>query len=100
MAEVVPEEARKVVDALNRVEEIEDPVARAVAVSQVLKDFKERAPQLREMQRVAIDLLRAQDVSYRQIAAQLGMSLGAVQNIERGHGSAWGTKPRKKPVTE
>jgi len=100
MAEDNTEEARQVIDALNQVEAIDDPVERAVAVSQVLKDYKLRAPKLRDFQREAIVLLRAQEVSYRQIADRLGISLGAVQNIERGHGSAWGTKPRKKPAAE
>lgn len=94
----VTEEAREVIDALKRIEEMEDPVERAVAVSEVLADYKERAPELREMQRQAIEVMRAKDVSYRQIAARLKISLGAVQNIERGHGSGWGTKPRTKPA--
>lgn len=102
MAEDVTEEAQKVIDALKRIEEMEDPVERAVAVSEVLADYKERAPELREMQRQAIELMRAEDppVSYRKIAARLKLPLGVVQNIERGHGSAWGTKSRVKPAEE
>lgn len=100
MAEDFTEEAQQVIDALKRIEEIEDPVERAVAISEVLADYKERAPQLREMQRQAIEVMRANNVSYRKIAARLKLSLGAVQNIERGHGSAWGTKSRAKPAEE
>lgn len=102
MAEDVTEEAQEVIDALKRIEEMEDPIERAVAVSEVLADYKERAPELREMQRQAIEALRAEDppVSYRKIAARLKLPLGVVQNIERGHGSAWGTKPRKKPAED
>lgn len=100
MTDDVTEEAQQVIDALKRIEEMEDPVERAVAVGEVLADYKERAPELREMQRQAIEFLRSHDVSYRQIAARLKISLGAVQNIERGHGSAWGTKPRRKPSEE
>lgn len=96
MADDFTEEAQQVIDALKRIEQIEDPVERAVAVSEVLADYKERAPQLREMQRQAIEVMRANNVSYRKIADRLKLSLGAVQNIERGHGSGWGTKPRKK----
>jgi DNA-directed RNA polymerase specialized sigma24 family protein len=98
----VTEEARRVIDALDQVEEMEDPIERAVAASEVLADYKERAPQMRELQRQAIEMMRAEDppVSYRKIAARLKISLGAVQNIERGHGSAWGTKPRKKTAEE
>jgi DNA-directed RNA polymerase specialized sigma24 family protein len=96
----VTEEARRVIDALDQVGEIEDPIERAVAASEVLADYKERAPQLRELQRQAIEVMRSQGVSYRKIAARLKLSLGAVQNIERGHGSAWGTKSRAKAAEE
>lgn len=100
MADDVTEEARQVIDALRHLEEIGDPVQRAVAISQVLKDYDERAPKLRDLRRETVLQLRAEKVSYRKIAAMLGVSLGTVQNIERGHGSAWGTKPRKKADTE
>jgi hypothetical protein len=96
------EEARRVIDALDQVGEIEDPIERAVAASEVLADYKKRAPELRELQRRAIEAMRAEDppVSYRNIADRLKISLGAVQNIERGHGSGWGTKPRKKEASD
>ena len=100
MAEDFTEEAQQVIDALKRIELIEDPVERAVAISEVLADYKERAPQLRELQRQAIEAMRADGVSYRKIADRLKLSLGAVQNIERGHGSGWGTKPRKKEASD
>ena len=100
MAEDETEEARGVSDALKRVEEIDDPVQRAVAISEVLRDYEKRAPKLRDLRREAVLAMRAEGVSYRKIAAKLGVSLGTVQNIERGHGSAWGTKPRSKPAEE
>ena len=96
----VTEEARRVIDALKQIDEMEDPVERAVAASEVLANYKKRAPHLRELQRQAIAAMRAEEKSYRQIAARLKLSLGAVQNIERGHGSAWGTKSRAKPTEE
>ena len=71
-----------------------------MAISEVLADYKERAPQLRELQRQAIEVMRANKVPYRQIAERLKLPLGVVQNIERGHGSGWGTKSRKKPAEE
>jgi ribosomal 50S subunit-associated protein YjgA (DUF615 family) len=102
MADDITREAQQVVDALKKVEEIEDPIERAVAIGEVLADYKERAPQLRELQRQAIEVMRAEDppVSYRRIAERLKLPLGVVQNIERGHGSGWGTKSRKKPAEE
>jgi|SRR5688572_23041425 len=100
MAEDETKEARGVSDALKRVEEIDDPIQRAVAISEVLRDYEKRAPKLRDLRREAVLAMRAEGVSYRKIAAKLGVSLGTVQNIERGHGSAWGTKPRSKPAEE
>jgi DNA-directed RNA polymerase specialized sigma24 family protein len=100
MADDITREAQQVVDALKQVEAIEDPIERAVAISEVLADYKERAPQLRELQRQAIEVMRADKVPYRQIAERLKLPLGVVQNIERGHGSGWGTKSRKKPAEE
>lgn len=84
-------------DALAELEAMTDPQARAVAIGQVLADHAERAPRLRELRRAVVLELREQNVSYRKIADQLGVSLGTVQDIERGHSGAWGTKPRKKP---
>lgn len=93
----VNEEAQRVFDALAALEAIPDPGERAAAISQVLADHVERGPRLRELRRQVVLDLREQKVSYRKIAAQLGVSLGTVQDIERGHSGAWGTRPRKKP---
>lgn len=100
MADDVGEEAQRVFDALSEVEAIEDPIARAVVISKVLADHDERAPRLRDLRREAVLQLRADKVSYRKIAALLGVSLGTVQSIERGHAGAWGTKARTKPAAE
>jgi DNA invertase Pin-like site-specific DNA recombinase len=86
-----------VFDALAELEAMTDPTARAIAISQVLADHAERGPKLRELRRQVVLELREQNVPYRKIATQLGISLGAVQDIERGHSGAWGTRPRKKP---
>ena len=87
-------------DALAQIEAMTDPTARAIAISQVLADHAERGPRLRDLRRQVVLDLRAQKVPYRKIAAQLGISLGTVQDIERGHSGAWGTKARKKPESE
>lgn len=100
MAEDVTEEARQVIDALKQVEAIADPIARAVAIGEVLRDYEERAPKLRDLRREAVLALRAEKVPYRKIAEMLNVSLGTVQSIERGHAGAWGTKPRRKPTEE
>lgn len=91
------EEARRVFTALSDLEAIEDPIDRAVAISEVLADHDKRAPRLRDLRREAVLSMRADGMSYRKIAAKLKVSLGTVQSIERGHAGAWGTKPRTKP---
>lgn len=86
------------IEALKDLEAISDPIARAQAITQVLAYQDERAPELRKLRREAVVQLRSQDppMPYRQIAAKLGVSLGTVQSIERGHAGAWGTKRRTK----
>lgn len=90
------EEAQRVFDALDGLEAIADPTARARAISQVLSDQAKRNPRLKDLRREVVLDLRKQNVSYRKIAAQLGVSLGTVQDIERGHSGSWGNRPRKK----
>lgn len=97
MADGLIEEVQRVVDAMADVKAIEDPLVRAQAITQLLAQQAEMAPTLRDLRRDAVLELRAQKVSLRKIAAMLGVSLGAVQDMERGHSGAWGTKPRKKP---
>ncbi|MFD3978317.1 hypothetical protein ACFWR6_06990 [Streptomyces griseus] len=97
MADEMAEETHKVIDSLKAMESMEDPVARAAAISDVLKHVEERSPDWRDLRRKVVLDLRAEGVSYRRIASMIRTSLGTVQSIERGHAGAWGTKPRKKP---
>ncbi len=96
------EEVQKVIEAVNDVRGIEDPLRRARAISELLKAQAAGESELREERRQIVLALRAQKppVSLRKIAEQLGVSLGTVQDIVRGHSGAWGTKPRKKPSDE
>lgn len=100
MADGFAEETQKVIEALEQVTEIEDPVARAAAISEVLTYIDKHSPDWRDKRRKVVLDLRAQKVSYRKIAALIKVSLGTVQSIERGHAGAWGTKARKKPAAE
>ncbi|MDX3069167.1 hypothetical protein PV518_44735 [Streptomyces sp. ND04-05B] len=97
MADELAEETQKVIEALKGIEEIEDPVARAAAISEVLKYVEKREPKWRELRRAVVLNLRAENVSYRRIASMIKVSLGTVQSIERGHAGAWRTKARTKP---
>lgn len=90
----IPEEVQRVIAALDGVVEMDDPVARARAIGSVLKELTERNRQFYELRRQVVLDLRAAKVSYRKIAAELGVSLGTVQDIERGSGR-WSARPKK-----
>jgi hypothetical protein len=97
MADELAEETQKVIEALRGIEQIEDPVARAAAISDVLKYVEERERKWRELRRDVVLDLRADKVPYRRIATMIHTSHATVQSIERGHAGAWRTKPRTKP---
>jgi len=94
------EEAQRVAAAMTAVEEIEDPERRARAIGEVSAIHAEFSNRWREMRRATVLRLRSEGVSYRKIATILGVSLGTVQDIERGHSGSWGTKPRRKAASE
>ncbi|MGX1483413.1 Trp operon repressor [Streptomyces griseus] len=92
--EPIEEEAQRVFDALDGAEAMTDPLARARVVGRLLKDQTSRNKRFMEYRRQVVLDLRAQKVPYRKIAAELGVSLGTVQDIERGSGR-WATRPKK-----
>lgn len=93
-------EAQRVIEAMAALEAIEDPTTRARAISEVTAFQAERATHWRGLRREAVAKMRGDGVSYRKIATLLGVSLGTVQDIERGHSGAWGTKARKKSTAK
>ncbi|WP_030747564.1 helix-turn-helix domain-containing protein [Streptomyces sp. NRRL F-5135] len=95
--ESVEEEAQRVLDALDAVEAMSDPMAQARAISRLLKDQAERNRRLKALRYKVVRDLREQQVSYRKIAAELGVSLGTVQDIERGYSGSGRDRPRKAP---
>lgn len=98
VAQPVSEAARRVIEAMDAVEAIEDPQQRARVISEVTAIQAERSPRWRALRQEAVAQMRAAGTSYRKIATLLGVSLGTVQDIERGHSGAWGTKSRRKAV--
>jgi DNA-directed RNA polymerase specialized sigma24 family protein len=92
-AGVAEEEARRMVEALDEVEAIEDPVRRSRAISEVLAEVRKRSPRLTKERNATVLELRAQGKSIRKIAAEVGVSAGTVQDILRGHGGSWGNRP-------
>lgn len=93
--ELIEQEAQRVLDALNAVEAMTDPLARAKVISRLLKDQADRNKRLKEFRRQVVLDLRRQKVPYRQIAALLGISAGTVQDIERGYSGSGRNRPRK-----
>ena len=91
----VIEEVQRVVDAVNAVRAIEDPVRRARAISELLKSQTAKEPELRDERREIVLKMREEKVSFRKIAAALDVSLGTVQDIVRGHSGPWGSRPKK-----
>ena len=76
-----------------------DPLERAKAIGEVMADQAKRGKRWREMRRQVVLEMRAQKpkpVSYRKIAAALGVGLATVQDIERGYTGSGRDRPRAK----
>lgn len=78
------EEVRLVTDVVDSLEALEDPAERAKRAGQLLAAWPVQGSRLREIRQEAVVAMRAQKVSYRQIAKTLGISLARVQQIEAG----------------
>lgn len=84
------------IDAMEAVEAMTNPAERAKAISEVMADQADRGKRWREMRRQVVLDMRAQTppVSYRKIAAALGIGLATVQDIERGYTGSGRNRPR------
>ncbi|SFK74151.1 Homeodomain-like domain-containing protein [Streptomyces pini] len=82
-------------EAVQAVRAIENPTRRAQAISELLKQQAEQGPLLREERSRIVHAMRDEGTSLRKIAAAIGVSLGTVQDILRGHSGPWGN--RQKP---
>jgi DNA-binding transcriptional regulator YiaG len=93
----VSEEVQKVADAMEAVEKIEDPEERVRAMSAVLRAQTTRTKKWRKERAELVHQMRAETppVSYREIAARLGMTLATVQDLERGYTGSGSNRPRK-----
>ena len=96
------EEAQRVIDAMDAVEAMTDPEQRAKAIGEVMADQVDRGKRWRELRRQVVLDMRAQDppVSYRKIAATLGIGLSTVQDIERGYTGSGKDRPRATQAEE
>lgn len=89
-------EVQRVFDALDGLKAIDDPAARAKAISAFLK---EQQPRLRELSKLRQEYVRAQrekKVPRWKIAEEIGVSPSTVQDIEVGYSGSGKTRPRKK----
>ncbi|MFJ8921023.1 helix-turn-helix domain-containing protein [Streptomyces sp. NPDC102415] len=89
------EEVQRVFDALDAVESMEDSLEKAQIISRLLRDQTERTKRLKEYRRRVVLHLRSQKVTYREIAESLGVSIGTVQDIERGYSGSGKNRPKK-----
>ncbi|MGW6459117.1 hypothetical protein ACWF94_24875 [Streptomyces sp. NPDC055078] len=93
--EVLEEEARRVIDALEALEQMDDPAAQARAISRVLRDQPDHTKKLKQIRQDYVRQQRAAKVSYRKIAEELGVAAGTVQDIERGYSGSGRDRKRK-----
>ena len=93
------EEAQRVKEALDAIEAIPDPVARALAMSAAMADQAKRSKRWTEERRQLVLELRAQKMSLRKIATEVGISLGSVQDILRGYSQPWGSRSKQNVET-
>jgi DNA-directed RNA polymerase specialized sigma subunit len=92
------EEVRRVEDLVSGVAAIEDPVDRFKRAGRLLAVWSGQQGKLSDVRQQVVVELRAQKVSYRKIAALLGVSLVRVQQIEKG--LAAGSNKAKKKTAE
>lgn len=90
------EEAQGVIDALDALKAIEDPTARAKAISAFLRVSGAKIKELSELRREYVLSERAKKVPHRKIAADIGIHFSTVQDIERGYSGSGKSRPRKE----
>jgi hypothetical protein len=91
------EEVRIVTDVVDSLEALEDPAERAQRAGRLLAEWPAQGSRLREIRQEAVVAMRANKVSYRQIAKTLGISLARVQQIEAGER---GKKPKAEGTAD
>jgi hypothetical protein len=91
----VSEEAQRVFDAIDALEQIADPVERARALSEVLKGLPGRNKQLKELRQATVnELLARPGASLRSVGAELGIGFSTVQDIAKGYSGSGSRRPK------
>lgn len=98
------EEVERVTDAIDALREIADPKQRARDLSELLDQWPDQHAQIRAMRKAAFEELNKEGMTYRQIAAEFGISVARVGQIMTGVTNPRTQKnpppkkrPRKKP---
>jgi DNA-directed RNA polymerase specialized sigma24 family protein len=80
------EEVQRVIDSVRETVDslvaMDDDYAKAAGAGALLKSLPEEQQRLRKIRHEAVVRLRADNVSYREIARRIGVSLARVQQIE------------------
>ncbi|MDH6489610.1 helix-turn-helix domain-containing protein [Streptomyces sp. SAI-127] len=87
------EEVRRVFDALDALEAMEDPKARARAISAFLREQQPRLRKLSALRRDYVLGERRQKVTRKKIADDIGVSPSTVQDIEQGYTGSGRNRP-------
>ncbi|MGA5599576.1 hypothetical protein ACPCUF_00820 [Streptomyces griseoincarnatus] len=90
----VTEEAQRVSEALQAIDEMDDPAQQARAITEVLRLQTAFTRTAKETRKAWVDQQRAAKVPYRVIAETLGVSISTVQDIERGYSGSGKNRPR------
>ncbi|MEU9861308.1 helix-turn-helix domain-containing protein [Streptomyces sp. NPDC047971] len=91
------EEAQRVFEAIDALEEIADPSERAKALGEVLKALPGRNKALKEArQRAVAELMARPGASLRSVGAELGISFSTVQDIVKGYSGSGSKRPKRE----
>ncbi|MGY3199787.1 hypothetical protein [Streptomyces sp. TE5632] len=97
----VVEEVTQLVDAIKaavaRLEELDDPASQAEGAGLLLSSWSDEQPALRKLRQNAVRQMRANKVTYRDIAKRLKISVARVQQIEAGETGRKGRTSAAKP---
>jgi DNA-directed RNA polymerase specialized sigma24 family protein len=92
---VSDEEVRRVTDALDAVDRIEDPEERVRARNEVLAEQLKRSRTWQQERRELVLAMRADKITYREIGERLGLAISTVQGIVEGYRGSGKTRPKK-----
>ncbi|MEV5677284.1 hypothetical protein [Streptomyces sp. NPDC052179] len=94
MTEQLPEEVRRLVDAVEALIAIEDDAECAEAISAALKYWGDNSPKLREARQERVMSLKSQGKTWQEIGDLMGVHFTRAQQI--GNGISGAVRQKKK----